>query len=705
VVPHDPGEWLIRICDAAGDSCDISDSTFTIRGNRTWHVPADAPTVRAGIDSAIAGDTVVVASGYYNEWGLSMKSGVILRSETGDPEWTTIDANYAGTVMYCDDLDSTTTIEGITFLDGYDDGEGGLTSAWAGGMMCRNSSHTIINCSFVNNESEGKGFMHACHGGGMCLLDSSSVTLINCTFSGNRVDGDEGARGGGLYCHNSSPSLTNCIFTDNSAYDAMMVGVGAGMYCTYSSSPTLTGCLFVRNESGAASALASYSSPSSPTIVQNTIFAYNTGGDAVLCHDDSSAIFSCTDIYGNPGGDWTDRIAWQEGIDGNISLPPGFCDIESDSFHLCPESPCYDASGCGQIGPYGLGCGGMQISSIEDIGNDQGRWVRVRWDPSAFDTPGAYHTIMNYALWRRIDLYAKPESSKTSKLASTSRAHVGASLDHPGALRDYPGALRDYPPGDWECVITVPASGEDYYTAVSPTVCDSTATGGICWSVFFVRAYTDDPFSYFDCKVDSGYSIDNLEPNAPSKLKGIYTGSGIALDWAPNTEEDLRYYKIYRVEDSLDPPLSGDLLHTTIDTSYTDYSGNPHTYYRYWVAAVDFSDNESDPTPWPPSSTSVDEPAEKVPTQVALRGVVPNPFNPRTVVYYDLPEPGRALLRVFNANGQLVRTLVDEEMPAGHHHVEWNGLDSGGDPVSAGVYFCKLVACGEVISGKMVLLE
>jgi hypothetical protein len=101
----------------------------------------------------------------------------------------------------------------------------------------------------------------------------------------------------------------------------------------------------------------------------------------------------------------------------------------------------------------------------------------------------------------------------------------------------------------------------------------------------------------------------------------------------------------------------------------------------------------------------VDELAGQVPLRVALRGFVPNPFNPRTVVYYDLPEPGRASVRVFNANGQLVRTLVDEEMPAGHHHVEWNGVDSSGGLVSAGVYFCKLEACGEVINGKMVLLE
>jgi flagellar hook assembly protein FlgD len=89
---------------------------------------------------------------------------------------------------------------------------------------------------------------------------------------------------------------------------------------------------------------------------------------------------------------------------------------------------------------------------------------------------------------------------------------------------------------------------------------------------------------------------------------------------------------------------------------------------------------------------------------VALRGFVQNPFSPKAVVYYDLPEPGRGLVRVFDANGQLIRTLVDEEISAGHHHVEWDGVYYSDDLVSAGVYFCKLEACGEVMTGKMILL-
>ena len=64
---------------------------------RVWHVDVDgsgdAPTIAAAIDSSSAGDVVELGCGTYIEWGLMVKSGITIRSETGEPGCATIDGN------------------------------------------------------------------------------------------------------------------------------------------------------------------------------------------------------------------------------------------------------------------------------------------------------------------------------------------------------------------------------------------------------------------------------------------------------------------------------------------------------------------------------------------------------------------------------------------------------------------------------------
>ena len=96
-----------------------------------------------------------------------------------------------------------------------------------------------------------------------------------------------------------------------------------------------------------------------------------------------------------------------------------------------------------------------------------------------------------------------------------------------------------------------------------------------------------------------------------------------------------------------------------------------------------------------------------LPAVYALGQNYPNPFNPTTTIRYDLPEAGHVVLNVFNISGQLVRTLVDDWIEAGHHRAEWDGRDEHDREVAAGIYLYRLVIEKDKLSmvRRMVFLK
>jgi hypothetical protein len=85
----------------------------------------------------------------------------------------------------------------------------------------------------------------------------------------------------------------------------------------------------------------------------------------------------------------------------------------------------------------------------------------------------------------------------------------------------------------------------------------------------------------------------------------------------------------------------------------------------------------------------------------------PNPFNPTTTIKYSIAERGQVQLKIYNAAGQLVRTLINEEQAPvqGGFSKIWNGMNEQGQPVASGVYFYQLTAKNFSQTKKMVLLK
>jgi hypothetical protein len=103
----------------------------------------------------------------------------------------------------------------------------------------------------------------------------------------------------------------------------------------------------------------------------------------------------------------------------------------------------------------------------------------------------------------------------------------------------------------------------------------------------------------------------------------------------------------------------------------------------------------------------VAEETPEIPDHLTLWQNYPNPFNPVTRVQFGIPNgyDGQVELRIYNVNGQLVRTLFEGTAKPGIHEFEWNGLNDRGVSVSSGIYFCRFVAGDDAQTRKMVLLR
>ncbi|UCD64188.1 MAG: T9SS type A sorting domain-containing protein [Candidatus Zixiibacteriota bacterium] len=111
-----------------------------------------------------------------------------------------------------------------------------------------------------------------------------------------------------------------------------------------------------------------------------------------------------------------------------------------------------------------------------------------------------------------------------------------------------------------------------------------------------------------------------------------------------------------------------------------------------------------------PSDTGdVVPPVPSLPTTFRLSQNYPNPFpnpsNPLTRIEFSVPVACRAKIDIYNIVGQKVKTLVDADLPAGRHFVDWDGTDRDGEVAASGLYFYKLTAGDHVSTRKMLLAK
>jgi len=96
---------------------------------------------------------------------------------------------------------------------------------------------------------------------------------------------------------------------------------------------------------------------------------------------------------------------------------------------------------------------------------------------------------------------------------------------------------------------------------------------------------------------------------------------------------------------------------------------------------------------------------EQVPLVTNLYQNVPNPFNPVTNIRYSLKDAGQVAVTIYNAKGQLIKTLVNENKKAGNYTINWDGTDMNHGHVSSGLYLIRLQTNDKVITRKATMLK
>jgi len=297
--------WVACYCSAGVIYVDVNGPNDP--GTGTYEDPFRK--IGGAVDSAINGDTIIVAQGrYYENIDIETNGIVLTSTEPNDSTVvgkTIIDGNATDSVIIFEGIEgSETVLSGFTITNGY--------ANYGGGVHCINGSGpAIISCVISGNVADN-------YGGGICCFDSSNPAISNCIISGNST-----AIGGGTCFVDSNGTIANCLISDNLCdYGGAVACITGTVFIT---NCTVTGNSATEDGNGLACNSPQQDYPSNLQI--NNCILWDQGNE-IWNNDDSTITISYSDVY----GDWP-------GV-SNIFTSPRF---GPDGYHLQPDSPCINS--------------------------------------------------------------------------------------------------------------------------------------------------------------------------------------------------------------------------------------------------------------------------------------------------------------------------------------------------------------------------
>ena len=198
----------------------------------------------------------------------------------------------------------------------------------------------------------------------------------------------------------------------------------------------------------------------------------------------------------------------------------------------------------------------------------------------------------------------------------------------------------------------------------------------------------------------------------------LNTLDSYTLEWteSADVDQDTIDYIIYATIGQYPPEevddttgLSYPILYQDIaEEAFRDVPGNNVTI-RFSVWAHDGTDSlkigGEDRVLYVNRYEYLDVEDKTIPSDFALHGNYPNPFNPTTQIRFDLPNKNDVNINIYNMLGQKVKVFSMPNTPAGTHTITWNATNQSGQPLSAGVYLYQMIIEDFVKTRKMILLK
>ncbi len=401
----------------------------------------------------------------------------------------------------------------------------------------------VENCTFINNYSPLTG--------GAVSMRQSTATFHGCRFIDNVTDGD----GGNIYGYNGTLDIDHCLFSGGIAPD------GPILYYYLGGEINIDHCSFTGNTS---------------TVHEGDISCYSYGGNLLNVAITNSVWWGNSDCLLRAGGSGTTNFsatycdleypeciegsAYTSSLSDNIVLDPLWDENCVPTWVSCPDdnelkSPLIDAGDPqftrdldGSITDIGYVYYDQSlpiIAHVHDVPGDQGRSVQIFWRRSEHDSQYDFDNF--YAIWRLDDLV---------------RTDSDIILDSPDQVREYDVNTRQrmllrYDDTYWAFVVAVPALTNHYYVYNAPTLADSSSVGQND-TTFMIVLYTEE--GTWASNSMSGYSVDNIVPDAVRSVDIESSGQNVTLAWQPVSTGSLHgnsYPEIngiwYRVFAATDP--------------------------------------------------------------------------------------------------------------------------------------------------------